>query len=48
MPMNWKRMNRKAHYWGGLVVALPVLKETLIQYILMRLLNSGFRVSAYQ
>lgn len=23
--MNWKRINRKIHYWGALVVALPVL-----------------------
>ena len=25
MPVNWKRINRKVHYWGALVVALPVL-----------------------
>ena len=25
MPVNWKRINRKTHYWGALVVALPVL-----------------------
>ena len=23
--MNWKRINRKIHYWGALIVALPVL-----------------------
>jgi uncharacterized iron-regulated membrane protein len=25
MKVNWKRLNRKVHYWGAIIIALPVV-----------------------
>jgi uncharacterized iron-regulated membrane protein len=36
MTINWKRLNRKIHYWGAIVCALPIL-IVLISGILLLL-----------
>lgn len=25
MKINWKRLNRKIHYWGAIIIALPII-----------------------
>ncbi len=25
MPINWKRINRKVHYWGSIICAIPIV-----------------------
>lgn len=36
MSINWKRLNRKIHYWGAIICALPIL-VVLISGILLLL-----------